>query len=178
MDLHKLAEKKAEITDRWVELTLGMYVPSFFTGRKDRMNNPIGYTVAEGVKELYTILSEGAELDGAREHLEKIIKIQAVQDCSPSKAVSFIFQSKQLVRDALVKCDSGHEVKWLSDFESRVDAVSLMAFDIYMECREQLHRVRVRELETGTHTLTSGVCRPGMAKRNPNKLAENTHCSK
>jgi len=40
---------------------------------------------------------------------------------------------------------NGLHEEWL-ELESRIDDCLLLAFDIYMECREKIHQLRIQEL--------------------------------
>lgn len=41
----------------------------------------------------------------------------------------------------------------LSDFDRKVEALALLAFDVYMRCRENLFEVRMTELKNRTNRL-------------------------
>ena len=162
-----LAPKKKAIIKKWIDHVLDSYgAPDFFKKQKDRFANPIGATVSDGLQELYAILLEERELEGAARSLEQIIKIRAVQDLTPAQAVSFVYLLKSIVREELAKEKNLEEIQAsLSEFEARIDKVALMAFDFYMNCRERLHQIRVNEVLSGRHTLTDGTkCVSSMLK--------------
>jgi hypothetical protein len=75
--------------------------------------------------------------------LEAIIRIRAVQDFTPSQAVAFVIQLKQIVREELGVGSSAD----LQGLEDRIDEVLLLAFDIYSKCRQKLNDIRVREVK-------------------------------
>ena len=66
-----------------------------------------------------------------------------MQDFKPSQAVSFVMELKGLVRGAL---GEGHSAV-LKDFDSRMDRMTLLAFDIYAKCRQRLFEIRVNEVK-------------------------------
>ena len=140
-----LAPKKKAIVEKWIDQVLDSYgAPDFFKNQKDRFANPIGSTISKGLQDLYVILVENRDLGEAAKPLEEIIKIRAVQEFSPSSAVFFVYLLKDIVREELSKEKNREEVlKTLSALDSRIDKVSLMAFDFYMDCRERLHQIRV-----------------------------------
>ena len=41
----------------------------------------------------------------------------------------------------------------VTTFETRIDNMALMAFDIYVKCREQIYLMRVEEFKHGHHML-------------------------
>jgi hypothetical protein len=171
-----LAPKKKAITQKWIDQVLNSYgSPEFFKKQKDRFANPIGATISEGLQDLYAILLEERELGEAAGPLGNIIKIRAVQDFSPSQSVSFVYLLKVIVREELAREKNREEIGAnLSAFEARIDKVALMAFDIYMDCRERLHQIRVNEVLSGRSALTDGTkCVSAMLKRRQTESEDN-----
>ena len=171
-----LASKKKAIIDKWIDQVLDSYgSPDFFKKQKDRFANPIGSTISRGLQNLYAILVEEKDLAEAAKPLEDIIKIRAVQDFTPSMAVSFVYMLKNIVRDELGKEQTGEEVlSLLAVLDSRIDQVALMAFDLYMDCRERLHQIRVNEVLSGRSALTDGTkCASAMLKQDQTESADN-----
>jgi hypothetical protein len=171
-----LAEKKKAIIQVWIDQVLDSYgSPEFFKKQKDRFANPIGATISEGLQDLYAILLEGRELEEAAKPLENIIKLRAVQDFTPSQAVSFIYLLKSIVREVLAKeKDRVGILSSMAKLDARIDTVALMAFDYYMDCRERLHTIRVNEVLSGRSALTDGMkCASAMLKRSQTVLEDN-----
>jgi hypothetical protein len=145
-----LEEKSASIIGKWSQLVLETYpadTARFLRNEKDRFVNPVGYTVLRGAKEIFRELLD--KMDPARlaAPLDEIIRIRSVQEFSPSQAVGVVFLLKEAVRAELagkVTGDRGYAE--LLDFESRVDRLALMAFDIYMKCREEVCEIRINEV--------------------------------
>ena len=178
-----LSEKKDEITKRWIQVVLATYEsPAFLGLQKDRFANPIGYTVTDGLGRLLTVLLSGDDLAAAANPLEEIIKIRAVQDFAPSMALSFVFDLKRVVREVLTRAKVDSAVlAGMADFDARVDALMLMAFDLYMASRERLFQVRINELKNGNYILTDkSHCPSDMLRKKLNESAEhhdNLHSS-
>ena len=95
-------------------------------------------------------LSGDMSHDKIRDALDSIIRIRAVQDFTPSEAVSFVFLVKTIV---LQELGNQIEVGELQDFYNNIDRIALIAFDVYMGCREDLFEVRVREVENRNFRL-------------------------
>jgi len=175
------AEKKQSIIRKWIDQVLDSYgSPAFFKKQKDRFANPIGATIKDGLQDLYVVLVEGKELAAAAKPLENIIKIRAVQDFTPSQAVSFVYLFKDIVRQELAKEKEREQVlDSLAALEARIDRVALMAFDFYMDCRERLHQIRVNEVLSGRSALTDGTkCVSAMLKRNQTESADNNQINR
>ena len=171
-----LAPKKKAIVQKWIDQVLDSYgAPDFFKKQKDRFANPIGSTVSDGLQNIFAILVEEKDLAEAAKPLEDIIKIRAVQEFAPSAAISFVYILKEIVREELAKEKNREEVlSLLSVLDPRTDKIALMAFDIYMDCRERLHQIRVNEVLSGRSALTDGTkCASAMLKRDQAELADN-----
>ncbi len=154
-------QKKSAIARRWFTLTLDGYpagAGAFFGKEADSFANPVGSTLQHGMKVLFDYLvdeTESAKLSEASEALENIVKIRAVQDFSPSEALSFVFLLKKAVRlelkddirKALVSPDE------LSALDSRIDELGLLSFDVYMKCREKIYELRTNQTKNMMFTL-------------------------
>ncbi len=152
-----LREKKPAILKRWFDVILETYpaeTADFLKGQKDRFTGPVGYTIYEGIDALIDGLIEEMPLEKASPFLDSIIRIRAVQDFSPSQAVAFIFQLKRIIREELM--DEAHGTLYagaLSAFESKIDALALVSFDIYMKCREKIYELKANEARNMTFRL-------------------------
>ena len=79
--------------------------------------------------------------------LDNILRIKAVQELSPGQAVSFIFLLKQAITEELGReIEKSRLGQWF-EFEARIDKLASMAFDIYMQCREKIHQLRIKEIK-------------------------------
>ncbi len=146
-----LEKEKAAILKRWFHHILASY-PSdtarFIKQEKDPFANPVGSTIHKGITEIYEDLLRGEISESIHECLDHILRIRAVQDFSPSQAVSFIFALKSVVKDVLAEnlneMDSRRDFE---RFEALVDRLALLAFDVYMQCKEAVYELRVNEVK-------------------------------
>ena len=146
-----LIEKKTSILHRWLHLILETYsgeASKFMGHEKDPFINPVGSTIAAEIEALYGGLLQGKEIDPLSGHLDKIIQIRAVQDFSPSGAVAFIPLLKKAIRQEMerIGVTDTSMAEWV-DFESKVDQLTLTAFDIYAKYREKIYEVRMNEIK-------------------------------
>jgi hypothetical protein len=145
-----LARKQDAIGRLWLERTLQGYAKStsrFLTEEQDRFLNPVGYAVKENLPVLYAALLLGRASDECGRALDAIIRVRAVQDFSASQAVSFIFYLKDVVRQELAgegRIDPGGSA--LAAFETRIDALALLAFDLFVRCREQICEIKANDV--------------------------------
>ncbi len=151
MDLeYFLLEKRTAILERWLNLICDTYSSQsskFLRQDKDRFTNPIGYTTSQEIETLYMELIQGMNVDKLSASLNNIIKIRAVQNFSPSQAISFVFLLKQVIREELENETRQNQLfKELLQFESGIDTLSLLGLDLYTKCREKIHELRVNEV--------------------------------
>jgi hypothetical protein len=87
-------------------------------------------------------------------HLEEIIKIRAVQDFTPSQAVSFVWLAKEAIYNELkVQLKTKEIYSELQKLESEIDKFSGVAFNLYSTCKDSICQIRIKELKTENHAL-------------------------
>jgi hypothetical protein len=152
-----LSNKKSSLIKKWFHAIIENYPADsshFLSKQKDRFHNPVGYTISEGVEVLFDEILEDADSEKIFPVLNDIIKIKAVQDFSPSKAVSFFFLLKRVIRDEMgddiMKHGLGEE---LTRLETQIDKLALLSFDIYMKCRERIYEIKADEARRMTFRL-------------------------
>jgi hypothetical protein len=144
-----LAEKKSAILDGWLKKALEVYPAEsrvFFRNTQDPFSNPIGSTLRGGMEKIFQSILQPADRDQAYSLLDPIIRIRAVQNLSPSQAISFIPLLKESIGEVM-----GNQAlervsfpEWTA-LNREIDWLTLQAFDIYMECREKIHYLRMKE---------------------------------
>ena len=144
-----LSQNKSAILKKWFDLILETYsADTAALMRKDgnSFTNPVGTTLSREIETLFEQLCQGIQNGECRSSLDAILKIRSVQDFSPSKAVGFIFLLKRAITQMLKKEISREPIldEWLN-FQSRIDALVLQAFDAYMDCREKICEIRVNQ---------------------------------
>ncbi len=146
-----LEGKKKQIVARWLDDALSMYAQdasAAFGRQKDQFANPVGHSLREGTSAIFEALLEGSDAEKIRRHLNEIIKIRAVQQFAASSALSFVFRLKDIVREEVAgEVDGAADSQEYRMFEQKVDEVALVAFDVYVECREQLFEIRANEMK-------------------------------
>jgi len=151
-----LFAKRSNIIGQWFDEILSSYpsdTAKFLKSQKDPFNNPVGSTIKQGIEGLFDQLMENLPIYEMSPFLDNIIRIRAVQDFTPSQAVSFIFGLKDVLRKEL-----GEEIKnGLSqeymDIEKRIDDLALLSFDLFMQCREKIYDLKAKEVKDMTFRL-------------------------
>ncbi len=149
-----LAQRKTTIVKKWFTSSIETYpsdTAKFLKSQKDPFANPVGRTIYQGLAALFDELLEEMDHKAILSFLDPIIRIRAVQNFSPSQATSFIFFLKDIVRDNIKKEDfEAHLFNELLLFESKIDELSLIAFNLYMQCREKIYELKANEMRNRT----------------------------
>ncbi len=152
-----LLENKQKILKKWFDLILETYPPdttSFLKGQKNRFDNPVGYTISEGIEGLFEELLRGVDYDRVSPFLDNIIRIRAIQDFTPSQALGFVFLLKKVIREELANEIREHRMfEEVLTLESKIDDLGNIAFDIYMKCREKIYELKANELRNRTYRI-------------------------
>jgi hypothetical protein len=154
---HLLKENRSRITKKWCDALLSTYPEQsqkFLRKQKDAIANPIGMTISQGLESIFDELLIDPKSDEISLYLDNIIRVRAIQDFSPSQAVSFMFELKDIVREEL-NTEVGQEgvSEELLSFESEIDGLAMRCFDIYTQCREKIFEIRVNEVRNQSARL-------------------------
>ena len=165
MGLRNLLEnKKSSIINKWFEFVTDTYAPDaalFFKNQRDGFLNPVGGTTRDILEKLFEAILEKTDADGIAVTLEPLIKIRAVQNFSPSRAVGFLFVLKTIIRKELKKELKKINPEELVSIDARIDSLALIGFDIFMQCREKIY-----DLKTNTERskIYTAFARAGLIK--------------
>lgn len=152
-----LAQRKTAIIKNWFALAVETYPPdtaSFLKKQKDPFANPVGRTISTGLEALFNELLKEKEMDYEiiTSFLDPIIRIRAVQNFSPAQAVSFIFLLKKAIRENIKKEVSEEQLfSELLLFESKIDQLAMIAFNLYMQCKEKIYDLKANEMRNSTY---------------------------
>jgi len=165
-----LEEKKVRLADRWFDCVAQTYPPEtaqFLNDKKNRFGNPVGAAFARAMGPLVEELIRGGEAETVSRLLDEIIRIRAVQEFSPSGAVAAVLLLKRAVREELAKeIAAGGMTEEILDLESKIDGFALLAFDVYMKCREQLWQIRMDDFMKRPYFQQEGaMCLSYMIRR-------------
>ena len=152
MKIRKLMKQRRKaILERWLSQILNTYpsdAAKFMAQNPNRFSNPVGQTYAREFETIFDALIDNSVSDELDQSLEKINKIRAVQDFTPSRAVAYIFFLKTAIREeAGIDVSDKKTAEELLSIESQIDGLALKAFDSYMRCREKLFEVKCRDIK-------------------------------
>lgn len=132
------------VFDRWIKSVIEAYpdeTAKFLKEQPNRFANPVGASLREGLADILDGVIAGSDPEDLREALDLVIRVRAVQEMAPAAAVGFIFDLKLIVREMVADGGSISE-----EFARSIDRLALVAFEVYMKCREQLWSIRAEEI--------------------------------
>ncbi|MDW7771344.1 MAG: RsbRD N-terminal domain-containing protein [Desulfobulbaceae bacterium] len=170
-----LHDKKDKILSIWIDRTLESYIsPGFFKKSKDHFANPIGANIRDGLAKVLDLLLQDAAIEEFTKPIDQVIRIRAVQDFTPSKAVVPFLELKWIIRQVLTEQKKNILPDLdMDSLDCDIDRIALMAFDIYTQCREQLYQVRIKELKSGSYILSDSPCPSSLLRKgqtDPSKI--------
>ncbi|MCF8070266.1 MAG: RsbRD N-terminal domain-containing protein [Desulfobacterales bacterium] len=151
-----LSQKKSTIVKKWFDSVAKTYAEDtakFLKNQADPFANPVGGSLSTGLEALMDELIQGMHRETIVSFLDPIIRIRAVQAFTPSKATAFIFKLKQVIRQSIAGELKEKEIAdELLTFEIKIDELALIAFDIYVECREKIYELQANEMKNRTYS--------------------------
>ncbi len=152
MSLYKLLSgRKKDILKKWQQEIFQIYPADsirFLTSESDQFANPVGHSVREHTETLLSgIMSEDEILaEKYTPILDEMIRIRAVQDFSPSRALKYLYDLKKVISGQLDDAETSDNNTYceLVNLYKRIDDVIMIAFDIYSKCREKLFEIKVQ----------------------------------
>ena len=160
----QLIKKKSAIIKKWFDQVVDAYpldTALFLKSQKDRFANPVGQTTLQGLEGIFDLVFEEFDRKKAISLIDPIIRIRAIQDFTAARAVQFVFDLKDILHDMLPKQDELSVLKTMHAIDRRIDMLGLVAFDVYMQCREKLYDLQANEMKSRTY---SAFARAGLIK--------------
>jgi hypothetical protein len=165
----RIAKFKTQITNDWFDILVGTYPPDtarFLKTNKDTFTNPVGGTSRQTLDAVLDALLDDAGPEELSRRLDALIRIRAVQTMfSPSQATAFILDLKNVIRSKLKSDlrDPDMHAQW-QVFENRIDRLLLVAFDIFVRCREKIYSIKATEEQS---KIYRAFARAGLVRENP-----------
>ena len=154
----ELREYRGEVIKQWVEGIFKTYpldTVGFLRKKDDPFQNPVADRTKKACSAIVdALLKDGLDNEAIASPLDDIIRIRTVQDFSPAHAVGVIYLLKSAVRDLVSeRLDNAAFCGELLQFESKLDSLALVAFDIYVKCNNVVYENRIQEIKRGQHML-------------------------
>lgn len=129
-----LKKNKDLILRKWIAYGEG---PSLSKREPHPLLNPASHIIHTEWQEFYESLSDGNELCAAM--LQETIRLKAIQQQSPSEALSFIHELRNLIRQTTGNAEG------MKELEVKLDKVLMESFDLYMKNRELIFKLKMEE---------------------------------
>ncbi len=131
----------AAVAERWIERTIDSYpaaARSSLIAVTNPFRNPAGYALKENLSTLAREVLGTMDMDAIGPAIDSLVRLRAVQDFTPSDALRFMVDLRTVIAEV-----AGSVAPSL---DSRIDQLTRMAFERYTACREQIARLREKEL--------------------------------
>jgi hypothetical protein len=152
-----IREAKPTVVERWYDLLLESYPPETVTlwkSKQDKFTSPVGATFSKALRTLVDEVVAWRDASALTAPLEDIVRIRAVQEMAPGKALAFILGFKKLLRELFAEDITREDlVQELAMYDARIDNLALLAFDVYTKNREKLFEMRVTEFKNAYHMV-------------------------
>ncbi len=149
VSLKQLIDKKRKkILDHWYHFILDTYpaqAATFLRKNRDRFENPVGQRIVEGIEGLLDEILGDFDGERIQYFVDRIVRVRAVQDFSPSVAVNFVLSLKRAIREVLKNDLTSDLFEEYMELEDKIDQIGMYSFDVYMACREKLYHLKVEE---------------------------------
>ena len=142
MNVQKIfREQRAVIVEGWINAVYSTY-PLQTTGFLRTKNDPFTAGLIYDV-----IAGEHVTPQKIKHALDRFVRLRAVQQYTPSQGLGVFFLMKPLLREHILPlCREKENLAEYLDAESRLDSVTLLAFDLYSAARETLAETRIAEI--------------------------------
>jgi hypothetical protein len=117
-------------------------------GKRGGFGNPAGEILARCTAAVVEGLFAGADRERMAAALHDLVRLRSVQEFSPSEAVGIYPTLKEAAREAV-----GNDPVDLAEFDRRVDALTLLAFDLHVGCRERVLELRAKMMRDRSYML-------------------------
>lgn len=140
-------EKRESIAKAWFEAivaTMPLQSSGFLRTLADPFVNPVADMLKEAMAGICDALSgQDLEIEIVKQAIERLILLQAAEN-TPGKSLATFLILKPILQKQL--CTAENCLEYL-EFESRLDTILLLAFDLYMAKRETMAELRINEIK-------------------------------
>ncbi|MDR2820546.1 MAG: RsbRD N-terminal domain-containing protein [Desulfovibrio sp.] len=150
---------KDAVLRKWTEAVYALYpleTRGFVRTSSDPFGNPAGDMTRQAAEVVYdAITGEDMVIDAVKTALDRFVKLRAVQQGSHGQSLGVFFLMKPILRELLLPqmAENGKLGAYLT-VESRLDSLTLLAFDMYVAARETLAESRITEIRNQHAQLT------------------------
>ena len=145
-----LVQHKTAIVKKWIKVLFDSYHPDtsiLFQREKDPFANPVGDSINQGLAVVFDELcTEIINVEKMRSLLDPVLRVRAIQSFTASEAILFVFSLKKIIRKTFSnQLHNDHINDAVLKFETKIDELGLIAFDVYMDCVKKLYEINATE---------------------------------
>lgn len=164
-----LKEHTEQIVTKWFNALAGTYplnTARFLKSIPDTFANPVGNIARQSLRALFAELLAANDRKSLTAALDPLIRVRAVQTMfTPSQATAFVLELKPIVRQCIAETSRSPEVTAdLKAFETRVDELLLLAFDVFVNCRETVYQIKASQEKSRFYRA---FARAGLVREDP-----------
>jgi hypothetical protein len=146
----KLQAHKQSILAKWQTFALSNHENLELikaSKNQGRFSNPAAYVTEKNTGKIFDWLINDENNVDIMNPLEEICRLRAVQNMKPSQALKFIPVLKQIIRDEMREVIASERDEDLRELDKRIDEITLLAFDIYSDCRDRINQIKINEMK-------------------------------
>jgi hypothetical protein len=145
--------RKAALVQAWRERVFDGFPPDaadFLRGEGDPFRNPLGHRIRVATERMVDVLVGDAAAQDATGAIDGFVRARALQGHGASTSLRFVFELKSVVRGVM---GSDLTAADALDIDAGIDALVLVAFDVFTRCRDEVHEIRMRAERRRVATL-------------------------
>jgi hypothetical protein len=153
MIAHATPEQRQAVLEAWLDRLITSYperTARFLASKHDQFANPVGADMRKVLSALTDAFFSGVEPGELDAVLHPLIRVRAVQEMSPGAAVAFVLHLRDVVREQFHGQLGHDEIRAVNAW---VEALLLVAFGVYVACRDQMHDIRVKAIRKQSITV-------------------------
>ena len=162
-----ISARRDAAIQKWTDAVYATYpfeTSGFIRTQTDQFANPVGHATRRAIYDAAT--GQDVDMDEVQAAVAGLIRVRAVQDLKPEKAVGVIFLYKPVLRELfLVDMLAAGDFQTFLDMGDRLDALALMAFNMYLADREQVYAERVAQQRREGSQIRRWAARHGLEDR-------------
>jgi hypothetical protein len=156
-----VAEHKTDIARAWFDVAASVYLEGMrdlVSGDKTSFCNPCGQNLSSDLDSFLSGLASNELPKELAAHLTVTIKIRSVQTMSPSSALSFVTELRNVLRDRHKEVFHKEvPMETLIEWLTVLDAVALAVFDLYCEQRALVAEARINDVKRRVSGIMSRI---------------------
>jgi hypothetical protein len=135
---------KNDVLQTWMARTIQSWPAARSLAKDaDAFHNPAGHALSSALPVLLASIVDDAKPHEVTSHLDRVVRIGAVQNATPAETIAFLFLLKPILRE--------HGTENARAAEDRIDSLALQAFDLFMRCREEIYRIKAAEARRSSY---------------------------